>query len=100
MTDNPNYPISTASISWLDSAKVFHVRVYSSDGYEIIERCWDGSIWQTGQFKQRGKQVSATCYYDPATGIHIRVFCTGDNKTTEWVCDPVTGWGPGDYTTV
>lgn len=99
MADNPNYPISTAVINWFDASHQLHIRVYSSDGYNVIERCNDGNGWQTGQFKQPGKQVSATCW-TVADGTHIRVYVTGDDVTTEWCCDPLTGWTRGTYTTV
>lgn len=100
MTDNPNFPVGTAAVSWIDSNGVPHIRVYSTDGYTVIERCQDGgSVWQTGQFSAPGSHVSATCWVAP-DGIHLRVFCTGDDATTEWCCDPTTGWTKGDYTTV
>jgi hypothetical protein len=100
MTDNPNYPISTAAICWYDGQGVVHVRVYSTDGYNVIERCQDGGgPWQTGQFSAPGSKVSATCWV-AKDGVHIRVYCTGGDATTEWCCDPNTGWTKGTYTTV
>lgn len=97
MTDNPNFPISTAAINWFDSAGQLHIRIYSSDGYNVIERCNDGQGWRTGQFKQPGKQVSAM-QWTVADGTHIRVYCTTDDVTTEWCEDPATGWTKGSYT--
>ena len=96
MSDDPNYPISTAVVSWFDSNGQGHLRVYSCDGYNVIERCNDGNGWVTGQFSAPGSQVSATAWY-AADGPHIRVFCTFQNVTTEWCGDPATGWTKGVY---
>lgn len=96
--DNPNFPIATASVSWLDSGGTVHIRVYSSDGYNVSERCWDGSGWSTGQFKAPGSDVSATCWQGSG-GVSIRVYCTFQDKTTEWCVDPGSGWYQGAYTT-
>ncbi len=73
--------------------------MYSSDGYNVTERCIDqgGSGWTTGQFKQSGSQVSATVWY-ASDGVHIRVYCTFEDKTTEWANDPNAGWTKGSYT--
>ena len=57
--DNPNYPIGTASVSWLDESGQIHIRVYSTDGYNVSERCWDGNGWTNGGFgPQAGSAVS------------------------------------------
>ena len=53
MADNPNFPIGTAAVSWLDGGGTIHIRVYSSDGYNVTERCWDGSGWTNGSFAQQ-----------------------------------------------
>ncbi|MDE8650737.1 hypothetical protein [Novosphingobium album (ex Liu et al. 2023)] len=97
MAGNPNYPISTAAVSWFDSSNALHIRVYSTDGYEVTERCNDGQGWQTGQFNKPGGAVSAICW-TASDGEHIRVYCTYEDKTTEWCCDPATGWTQGTYT--
>jgi len=100
VTDNPNYPIATAAVSWTDAEGQVHIRVYSSDGYNVIERCQDGGgAWQTGQFSAPGAQVSATAWM-AADGVHLRVYCTSEDVTTEWCGDPATGWTKGGYTTV
>lgn len=98
MSDNTNYPVSTAAINWFDKAGQLHIRVYSSDGYNVIERCNDGNGWQTGQFQAPGSQVSAIVWWAD-DGAHIRVYCTFEDKTTEWAGDPQTGWTQGSYTT-
>jgi len=98
MDDNPSFPISTAAVSWFDAAGQLHIRVYSSDGYNVIERCNDGNGWVTGQFSAPGSQVSATVW-NASDGTHIRLYCTFQDKTTEWCCDPATGWTQGTYTT-
>jgi hypothetical protein len=91
-----NFPIGTAAVNWVDSAGHVHLRVYSSDGYAVTERCWDGSGWTNGAFKQPGENASATCWQDKA-GLHIRVYCNFEDKTTEWCWDG--GWTKGAYTT-
>ena len=92
-------PIATASISWLDQDGQRHIRVYSSDGYTVTERCEDGQTWTDGTFSESGSAVSATCWND-AAGTHIRVYCTFQDLTTEWCLDPGTGWTKGNYTVV
>lgn len=93
-----SYPVATASVCWFDTAGQLHIRVYSCDGYTVTERCNDGNGWQTGQFSQPGSAVSAIVW-TASDGPHIRVYCTSDNVTTEWACDPSTGWTKGSYTT-
>jgi hypothetical protein len=97
---NPNFPIGTAAISWFDSGGGLHIRVYSSDGYNVTERCIDpNSGWTTGAFSEAGSQISATCW-NASDGVHVRVYCNFQNKTTEWCNDPGSGWTKGSYTTV
>lgn len=95
-----NYPIGTAAVSWQDDAGL-HIRVYSTDGYTVTERCSDtgGSGWATGQFSQPGAAVSATLWQTDA-GVSIRVYCTFEDVTTEWCTDPGVAWYQGAYTTV
>lgn len=90
-------PIGTASVSWQDSDGQMHLRVYSTDGYTVTERCEDGLGWTDGLFSEAGSDVSATCWY-MSDGIHIRLYCTFEDKTTEWCFDPATGWTQGSYT--
>lgn len=93
-----NYPIGTAAVSWLDGGQI-HIRVYSTDGYNVTERCWDGNGWTNGSFgPQAGAAVSATCWQGPG-GLSIRVYCTFEDKTTEWCIDQGGGWYQGAYTT-
>ena len=89
-------PIATASINWFDAKGQLHIRVYSTDGYQVTERCADGGGWTTGSFSQPGEAVSATCW-NAGDGTHIRVYCTYQNSTTEWCNDPGTGWTKGSY---
>ena len=100
MADNPNFPIGTAAINWFDSSGGLHIRVYSTDGYNVTERCIDAgsSGWTTGAFSEPGGQVSATCW-TASDGVHIRVYCNFEDLTTEWCNDPGTGWTKGSYTT-
>ena len=96
MASNPSFPVGTAAVSWSDSA--VHIRVYSTDGYNVTERCWDGSAWANGAFNQPGDAVSATCWQGQG-GVFIRVYCTFEDKTVEWCADPGQGWYQGAYTT-
>ena len=96
MTDNPNMPIGSAAVSWQDSGGV-HIRVYSTDGYNVTERCWDGNSWTTGSFAAQGSAVSATCWPN-GSSASIRVYCTFDDKTTELCLDPGGSWYVGGYT--
>ena len=99
MTDKDfSFPIATAAINWSDAGGQLHIRVYSSDGYHVSERCNDGQGWTTGEFRQSGSDVSATCW-NADDGIHLRVYCTFQDKTIEWCNDPGTGWTQGSYTT-
>ena len=97
MADNPNFPIGTASVSGLDQNGTVHIRVYSSDGYNVTERCWDGSGWTQGSFKEAGSDVSATCW-QAGGNVSLRVYCTFQDKTVEWCWDG-SGWYQGAYTT-
>lgn len=99
MTDHPKYPISTASISWLDNSGL-HIRVYSTDGYTVTERGIDtgGSGWTTRNFSQPGNAVSATVWVSNGAPS-IRVYCTINDQTTEWASDNNGPWTKGTYTT-
>lgn len=98
--DNPNFPVATAAINWIDSSNQLNIRVYSTDGYTITERCTGtgSSGWSTGSFSQPGSQVSATVWQTSA-GASIRVYCTNNDATTEWCTDPGKDWYQGSYTT-
>ena len=99
MADIPSMPNATAAVNWQDSAGV-HLRVYSTDGYTVTERCFDpGASWTTGSFNAPGSEVSATCWQDNA-GLHIRTYCTFQDTTTEWCWDQGSGWTKGAYTVV
>lgn len=95
-----NYVADTAAINWFDSGGGLHIRVYSSNGNTVTERCIDagGSGWTTGSFSQPGVQVAATVW-TASDGAHLRVYCTSQGTTTEWCADPGTpGWTKGSYT--
>ena len=97
MSSHPNFPIDTASVSWLDDSGQVHIRVYSSDGYNVTERCWDASGWTAGSFAAQGSTISATAWQDGA-GTSIRVYCTFQDKSTEWCSDQGGAWYQGEYT--
>ena len=97
MATNFSFPVDTGSVSWLDSSGGVHIRVYSSDGYKVTERCYDaGSGWTTGAFAQAGSNVSATSWESGGT-VFIRVYCTYQDESTEWCWDG-DGWYRGAYT--
>ena len=98
MATIPSTPIATAAVNWLDSNGQVHLRVYSTDGYTVTERCWDGNGWSDGSFKASGEAVSATSWQGGG-GLSIRVYCTFQDKTTEWCIDQGGGWYVGAYTT-
>jgi hypothetical protein len=84
----------TAAVSWSPGT---HLRVYISDGGNIIERAWDGSGgWYTGAFKQAGQSASATAWADPV--LHIRVYVTNGASITEYCWDDKGPWYKGAFT--
>ncbi len=84
--------IQTAAVSWGTTPSI---RVYSTNGVTITERCYDGNGWYTGAFKQAGQNVSATCWL-VGGGVHIRVYATNAEVTTEWDYDG-SDWTKGGY---
>ena len=98
--DNSNFPISTAAINWFDSSNNLHIRVYSTDGYNVTEWCIDqggsNSGWYVGGFSAPGSAVSATVW-QTSSGASIRVYCTNEDTTTEWCTDPGAAWYQGSY---
>jgi hypothetical protein len=100
MADGPEASVATAAINWFDSQGGLHIRVYSSDGNNVTERCSDagGSGWTTGAFAQPGIAVSATVW--TVNGApSIRVYVTQFGTTTEWCSDPNQTWHQGSYST-
>ena len=96
MTDNSNMPVGTAAVSWQDGGGL-HIRVYSTDGYNVTERCWDNNAWTTSSFSTPGSAVSATCWLN-GSSASIRVYCTFEDKTVELCLDPGGSWYQGGYT--
>ena len=97
--DNPNFPISTAAINWFDSSNNLHIRVYSTDGYNVIEWCIDqggsNSGWYVGGFSAPASAVSATAWVTNGE-VSIRVYCTFEDVTQEWALDPGAVWSKGN----
>jgi hypothetical protein len=93
------YQTETAVVNWFDSSGGLHIRVYSSDGDNVTERCSDagGSGWTTGSFAQQGSHVSATAW-TVSGNASIRVYCITDGTATEWCMDPGGSWYQGSYT--
>ena len=96
MTDNPNMPVGTAATSWQDGGGL-HIRVYSTDGYNVSERCWDNGAWTTSSFSAKGSAVSATSWLN-GSSASIRVYCTFEDGTIELCLDPGGSWYQGGYT--
>jgi Fungal fucose-specific lectin len=86
--------MSTAATSFVSGG--LHLRMYSSDGVTITEKCWDkDGPWYVGAFKGLGQYVSATSWVDST--IHIRVYCTNAGVTTEYCWDGDGPWYKGAY---
>jgi hypothetical protein len=97
MASNPNLPVGTAALNWIDSGGQLHIRVYSTDGYTVTERCADGGGWTDGAFNAAGSNVSAIVWQ--AGGVaHIRVYCAFEDTVTEWCSDGSGSWTQGSYT--
>lgn len=96
MATSPNMPVDTAAVGWNDGS-TDHIRVYSSDGYNVTERCFDGNGWTTGGFSAAGGQVTATCWKS-SDGINIRVYCNFEDQTIEYCSDNGGAWYQGGYT--
>jgi hypothetical protein len=84
--------MSTAAVSLQPNSP--HLRIYSSDGATVTEKCWEGG-WSTGAFKQPGQYVSAVSWYDG--NVHIRVYVTNAGVTSEWCWDNAGPWYKGAY---
>ena len=96
MASSPNMPVGTAAVAWNDGTSD-HIHVYSTDGYNVTERVWNGQVWADGSFKASGEQVSATCYQAAGT-VRIRVYCNFEDKTTEYCSDDSGNtWYQGGY---
>jgi len=98
MATTQSLPVGTASIAWVDGGGITHLRVYSTDGYNVTERCWDNNSWTTGGFDAPGSQVSAACYASGGS-VNIRVYCNFEDATTEYCSDAGGAWYQGGYTT-
>ena len=71
-----------------------HLRIYSSDGVNITEKCWSDG-WVDGIFKAPGQSVSATTWFDGS--VHVRVYAVNAGVTTEWCWDADGPWYKGAY---
>jgi Fungal fucose-specific lectin len=77
-----------SSTSWFTGGNA-HLRVYTGNGSQVTERCYDGEAWYTGAFSQHGTTVGSTSWLDQSGQIHIRVYVgSGSNGAiTEWCWD-------------
>jgi hypothetical protein len=92
-----NYPIATASVSWVDGAGKAHIQVFWTDGYTIKNRVFDNG-WTDGNFDAKGSDVSATCWIQNGVAA-IRVYCTNDDQIAEWCSDDGGNtWYAGGFT--
>jgi hypothetical protein len=83
----------TTTVSWGPGT---HLRVYFSDGGNIVERAWDGNGWYNGTFKEAGQSASATAWTDSV--VHIRVYVTNGASITEYGWDNLGPWYKGAFT--
>ena len=42
--------------------------------------------------------TAAVNWFDSSSQLHLRVYATNDDATTEWCFDPATNWTQGSYT--
>jgi hypothetical protein len=78
------FAFSTSAVSW--NANGTHLRVYTSDGAKVTERCWDGG-WSTGAFNQPGQAVGAASWVDTSGQIHIRTYVSDAGTVKEYCWD-------------
>ncbi len=78
-----HYAYSVAAVSWTPGS---HLRIYTSDGSKVTEKCWDGS-WYVGALAVDGQKVGATSWVDSTGQIHIRVYVSNLGKITEQCWD-------------
>ena len=86
----------TSSISWIDSGRGIHIRVYKSINNVVTERCWDGNGWFTGSFSQPGSQSSAVAWQDGGN-LHVRLYISYASNIQEYTCDPQSCWAKGAF---
>jgi Fungal fucose-specific lectin len=90
-----NFNNSTAVVSWGNVS----LRVYSSDGQNVTEKCWDGGgPWYVGAMKAVGQSVGAASWLDTGGQIHIRVYVSNQGKIVEYCWDKDT-WYVGALST-
>jgi len=63
-------PKSSATVFYSDSS---YLRLYISDGLNVVEQAFDGHGWTAGAFTAPGQSVVATAW-----STHIRVYVTVD----------------------
>ncbi|NML16583.1 hypothetical protein [Azohydromonas caseinilytica] len=78
------FAFSTSAVSWNQNGT--HLRIYTSDGAKVTEKCWDGG-WSAGGFVQEGQAVGATSWQDGSGQIHIRAYVANQGKVTEYCWD-------------
>ncbi|MGC2238235.1 MAG: hypothetical protein WA584_18925 [Pyrinomonadaceae bacterium] len=62
-----------SSVSWFLKGQIY-LRVYTSTGTKITERCWDKDKWYTGAFSAEGSAVGGTGWLDSGGQIHLRIY--------------------------
>jgi hypothetical protein len=85
-----NFAYSTSAVSWVKSGT--HLRIYTSDGSRVTEKCWDGE-WSNGAFAQEGQSIGATAWLDSSGQIHIRAYVSNLGKVTEYCWDKDRWYG-------
>lgn len=82
---------STISYKLEDSV---YIRVYITNGHNIIEKYFDSHKWNYGSFNQTGSTVGAT-YYIQDTNPIIRVYVGRKGMIQEYRCDDQQTWQLG-----
>lgn len=86
--------LNTSAVSWGNVS----LRVYSSDGKNVTEQCWDSNSWYVGAMKAPGQTVGATSWVDNGAQIHIRVYVSNGGNITEYCWDK-DAWYVGAFST-
>lgn len=91
--------------SYVKGASHVHLRAYTiNNNHQLVEHCWDGDDWYTGDLSLGGvDSVAATAWSDKSSKLggtettHVRVYTKGsDNRIVEryWAGD----WNDGEFT--
>lgn len=85
-----------SSVSWFQSNQI-HLRVYTSTGDKITEKCWDKDKWYTGAFTANGTTVGGTGWLDNTGQIHLRVYVGQSDGRIIEMCWDKDKWYEGAF---